>query len=912
MTNNNVESYDPDKGYPGGSQVEYNGRIYEAKWWADAGYIPGDTVKKEWETPWRQIGGDITDTTDTTKTTTPVTPQEPINVEVTYGATWGTNVTSSVQFHLSEDLSTMTMLLPQGTISEINGAWGADAELSQYSGMDRAVFQKKTGINYEVTTFGFNLVLGKGKTFENIQVNECLFNDITCVVTFKQQLPPGTTPDVSQVEAVDPFPKMVADDSGKLVKVTGWTSKGTTYKTYKRQTYTTPSGTKEYLVGGYFTDWGIYQGFAPNRLPINNINFIQVAFAAICGPGDASNWYSNESATGEAKPKINELCQGKPVGTMIILDHWAHYGKKDMNMPEWKTPYMELAYHVEGYERDYAFLGFGEPDDYPIHNVGGVELTQEGKLNYAYGIQNDLRCYNQVLNRGVRNDARKFNMFLSIGGWTLSDPFPAIADNPTYRRNFINSVADYLSINKHINGIDIDWEFIGVDGAKTGIMGPRDRDNYTKLMCELRAKLTKLTNKTGVTYHLSAAIGTAPYHLDKIHWNAVTIDGTRYPGIGDILDHVFLMSYDYYGPWGNRIGHQAALYTNGENAGFSANAAVQHLKSVGVPSRKIILGVTAYGRIWKNAQKSDLNHNGKYTFPNMATGQPPGSVGTTAAVVLWHHLKRVAYQDDGTTLKDDYRWIRDTQAKAEFLSYEDPESDVNFIASLDTPYSVNEKARYVKQQELGGIFYWTLDNDNGDLLNAIHEGLGSELKSPILKPSFKDNSMLLYRVKEANHCSNANVKGYYFMKKIASALQNFFTFGGVGIVEAFKSLLSLPAALANNTSIHDLTDEEWEEYVKLIKTVDNYGDTVADLTVEKAKAEAINAGATLRYEGVAILFSPPALMGLGLDLGAQDYIMDIISQPDGEDYCGRIIRDSLDPWDQMREDFPELDYNYKL
>ncbi|HDZ8927356.1 TPA: chitinase, partial [Aeromonas dhakensis] len=41
--------YDINQGYAGGSQVSFNGQIYEAKWYANPGQSPGLQVANEWD-----------------------------------------------------------------------------------------------------------------------------------------------------------------------------------------------------------------------------------------------------------------------------------------------------------------------------------------------------------------------------------------------------------------------------------------------------------------------------------------------------------------------------------------------------------------------------------------------------------------------------------------------------------------------------------------------------------------------------------------------------------------------------------------------------------------------------------------------------------------------------------------------
>lgn len=79
--------------------------------------------------------------------------------------------------------------------------------------------------------------------------------------------------------------------------------------------------------------------------------------------------------------------------------------------------------------------------------------------------------------------------------------------------------------NNHVNGIDIDWIIVGVDGVKSRIMSTDDGENYMTLMWELRKILNRVSTHTGVSYLLSVAIGTALKHMPKILWGGWVVDG---------------------------------------------------------------------------------------------------------------------------------------------------------------------------------------------------------------------------------------------------------------------------------------------------------------------------------------------------------------------------------------------------
>ena len=67
------------------------------------------------------------------------------------------------------------------------------------------------------------------------------------------------------------------------------------------------------------------------------------------------------------------------------------------------------------------------------------------------------------------------------------------------------------------------------------------------------------------------------------------------------------MAYDFSGPWTPTTGYQSQLYTpkspHSDAAKISCESAVTYLASKGVPSRKLLLGVPAYGRSFIGAKK---------------------------------------------------------------------------------------------------------------------------------------------------------------------------------------------------------------------------------------------------------------------------------------------------------------------
>ncbi|QEI03607.1 chitinase [Rachiplusia nu nucleopolyhedrovirus] len=301
----------------------------------------------------------------------------------------------------------------------------------------------------------------------------------------------------------------------------------------------------------------------------------------------------------------------------------------------------------------------------------------------------------------------------SIGGWTLSDPFYYFHDEQK-RLVFIDSVKEFLLTWKFFDGIDIDWEFPGGKGANPNVGDPaRDRATYTILLKELRVMLDKLSNETGREYELTSAISAGD---DKI----AVVDYTQ---AQSYLDYIFLMSYDFKGAWSNtELGYQTTLYAPSWNPQehYTTDYAVRTLLKQKVENKKIVVGVAMYGRGWTGVAD--------YKPDNIFTGTAKGPVaGTWEDGVV--DYRQIAIENESKLYQSYY----DDAAKAEY-AFRNSTGD---LITYDSPQSVLDKAKYVLDYNLGGLFAWEIDADNGQLLNAMNIGLGG-------KTIFADTSKFIH------------------------------------------------------------------------------------------------------------------------------------------------------------------------
>jgi chitinase len=131
----------------------------------------------------------------------------------------------------------------------------------------------------------------------------------------------------------------------------------------------------------------------------------------------------------------------------------------------------------------------------------------------------------------------------------------------------------------------------------------------------------------------------------------------------------------------------------------STDHAVRYLDSVGVPLRKIAIGLAFYGRVFNSV---DSVNGGLY--------QP------------CHFYRGVSYRDQATYLSADSGWAYhwDPVAQAPW-SYN---AQKGLMASYDDTTSVRLKTLYALHKGLGGVMFWQLTEDrffSGGLLDEIDQ-----------------------------------------------------------------------------------------------------------------------------------------------------------------------------------------------
>ena len=341
---------------------------------------------------------------------------------------------------------------------------------------------------------------------------------------------------------------------------------------------------------------------------------------------------------------------------------------------------------VVGYYAGWAAYQGYTPDQLPAEH-----LTQ---INYAFAridpdtltiaLENPAHDKkNLAALRKLRQQNGHLKLLISVGGWSDSQHFSDAAATAARREAFAASCVDFV-VAQGLDGVDLDWEYPVSGGAPGTIHRPADKQNFTKLLQELRTQLDRQGRRDGKDYSLTIAGAAGSRYLNQIE--AVKV--------ADIVDHIFLMGYDLHGPWDTSADFNAPLYTpsGASPQGKSSIAdSVQAYLDKGIPAEKLVLGMPLYGYAYQGVSSQN---NGLY------------STYTSAKSVSYRTLKKNYLSNDA------YRRLRHGEAQVPYLY-----GSRTFI-SYDDAESLAAKAALARSRDLGGIGFWELSQDDGGELTA--------------------------------------------------------------------------------------------------------------------------------------------------------------------------------------------------
>ncbi|KAL4884362.1 glycoside hydrolase superfamily [Aspergillus karnatakaensis] len=250
----------------------------------------------------------------------------------------------------------------------------------------------------------------------------------------------------------------------------------------------------------------------------------------------------------------------------------------------------------------------------------------------------------------------KMKLILSVGGGGKgSENFAAVARSQSRTETFAQS-ARKLVDEFGLDGIDVDWEHPA--DAQQG-------QDYIRLLARLRDYLPT------PRYVVATCLPAGEWALQHID-----LDKAQ-----NYVDMINIMGYDFSGPWGGETGHHAQLYSPSyANSAISCQSAVSYLLAQGVHSKKLLLGIPAYGRSFLGSDNIGQRYTG---------------CGGEDGVFDYSELPRPGATE-----------YHDEEVAAAYCVG----GDGGFV-TYDTPQTVQQKAEFVTRERLGGLFYWHIGGD---------------------------------------------------------------------------------------------------------------------------------------------------------------------------------------------------------
>ncbi|MEU7408926.1 glycoside hydrolase family 18 chitinase [Streptomyces sp. NPDC042638] len=289
--------------------------------------------------------------------------------------------------------------------------------------------------------------------------------------------------------------------------------------------------------------------------------------------------------------------------------------------------------------------------------------------------------FNQL--RELKAKYPNLKVLWSFGGWTWSGGFADAAKNPAA---FAQSCYDLVEDPRWadvFDGIDIDWEYPNACGLTCDTSGAAA---YKNLMSALRAKFGSGNLVTSAVTADGSAGGK--------------IEAADYAGAAQYVDWYNVMTYDFFGAWdakGPTAPHSPLTsYSGIPKEGFTTADALAKFKAIGVPAKKLLIGIGFYGRGWTGVTQDAPG--------GTATGP---AAGTYEQGIEDYKVLKSSCPATGTVAGTAY-----AHCGSNWWSY-------------DTPATIASKMAWAKNQGLGGAFFWEFSGDtsNGELVNAISSNL---------------------------------------------------------------------------------------------------------------------------------------------------------------------------------------------
>ncbi|KAK0726585.1 hypothetical protein B0T21DRAFT_422331 [Apiosordaria backusii] len=295
-------------------------------------------------------------------------------------------------------------------------------------------------------------------------------------------------------------------------------------------------------------------------------------------------------------------------------------------------------------------------------NVDQIDTSKYTHIHFAFA---ELTPTFQVVISHVQDEWDRFmamtgvKKVISFGGWdfsVLEGSYRILRDavKPQNRETFRKNVVDF--VNKYnLDGVDLDWEYPGAPDNMPTAGDPVEGLDYSIWLRSVRDTLPR-------TKSVSFAAPASYWYLKAFPISTMA----------SYIDYVVYMTYDLHGQWdaGNKWAIDGCLAGNCLRSHVNITetmGALSMITKAGMPSNKVVVGVTSYGRSFKMAQKDCVGpmctftgtRNESHAAPGVCTGTKGYISNAEIAEIISTNPTARTWQQDMTDylVYNDYDWV---------------------------------------------------------------------------------------------------------------------------------------------------------------------------------------------------------------------------------------------------------------
>jgi len=336
-------------------------------------------------------------------------------------------------------------------------------------------------------------------------------------------------------------------------------------------------------------------------------------------------------------------------------------------------------------------------------------------LNYAFALPDEtgkisLGTTDLLTQVVAQGHAKGISVLLSVGGWSGSRYFSNIAASADLRKTFVGDCVTFVQ-NYNLDGIDIDWEFVGKKGMDCNNFSAQDSDNQLLLLQDLRSALDSQFGPASKL--ITLAVRIEPF---------IGPDGQPLSDVSNVVPYVDLiniMAYDINGSWSTTSGANAPI-----SGPQSVQSSIDAWTGAGWPAKKITMGLAMYGRSFtvaeqpttisapfsKPQQKGD-NDDALWADPC------PNAEQVYSGLYKWTNLRAQGVLTAPDTAGDGWTRNWDDDSQTPWL-YNDA---TKTLVTYDDTQSLKQKVNYALGKGLAGVMLWELSQQlNNELLQTIY------------------------------------------------------------------------------------------------------------------------------------------------------------------------------------------------